>query len=127
MSYWIQDSKGKFLGDFATVAGAFDMLEGADTPPVLKRFLATGRADADTAGRIIEVTGRHPSLNYIAKLFRRAKKFPVRLCDGVNNPCNVAVLRAGMKSVDAILRAFNTQAKNHPGKQRRHKPANGNR
>lgn len=86
MSYWLEDASGKWLGDFASVAG---IVELRDIGPNLDKFLFTGEASKPLATEVIKDIIGHPKAGYIADLLQAdGIKFPVIITDGMGPSIN---------------------------------------
>ena len=79
MGYWLEDSKGNWLGDFATNKGIMDLHE-VDTP-ALKEFLEYGVAGPALVEKLIKQLDGHKTLGYIPEMLKSANP-PVFITDG---------------------------------------------
>jgi len=82
MSWFLEDSKGEYLGDFATHGGIRVMLRGPY--PALHRLIKTELADRTLCDQIIEELSGDKDLAYVRSMLQQGIP-PVRLTDGVES------------------------------------------
>ena len=80
MSYWLEDARGKWLGDLATGTGLEEM--SASGPAALRDFVDAGEADAALVKRLLGELPASARFGYIADIIRRGEP-PIILTDGI--------------------------------------------